>query len=160
MLVGDGQASSMRRFAVANGPGGWTVAERWKTTGLKPFFNDFVVHEGHAYGFDGTILACIDLEDGSRKWKGGRYGNGQLVLLADQNLLLVTSEEGELALVSATPDGFRELARVAGDRRQDLEPSGAGRRRPAGAQWRGDGGVSAFAHRPLRRCCPRINTDC
>ena len=103
----------MRRFAIANGPGGWTVAERWKTTGLKPLFNDFVVHEGHAYGFDGTILACIDLADGSRKWKGGRYGNGQLVLLADQNLLLVTSEEGELALVSATPDGFRELARVA-----------------------------------------------
>jgi outer membrane protein assembly factor BamB len=113
VLVGDGQASSMRRFAISNGPGGWTVAERWKTTGLKPLFNDFVVHEGHAYGFDGTILACIDLEDGSRKWKGGRYGNGQLVLLADQNLLLVTSEEGELALVSATPDGFRELARIA-----------------------------------------------
>jgi outer membrane protein assembly factor BamB len=112
VLVSDGQASSMRRFAITNGPGGWTVAERWKTTGLKPLFNDFVVHDGHAYGFDGTILACIDLEDGSRKWKGGRYGNGQLVLLADQNLLLVTSEEGELALVSATPDGFRELARV------------------------------------------------
>ncbi|MGI0014344.1 MAG: PQQ-binding-like beta-propeller repeat protein, partial [Nitrososphaera sp.] len=66
---------------------------------------------GHAFGFDGRILGCIDLKDGTRKWKGGRYGNGQLVLLPDQDLLLVLSEEGELALVRATPDQFTEVAR-------------------------------------------------
>ena len=101
-----------RRLAVTHGSGGWTVAERWTSNGLKPFYNDFVVHKGHAYGFDGNILACIDLEDGKRRWKGGRYGNGQLVLLPDQDLLVVTSEDGELALVKATPDQFTELARV------------------------------------------------
>jgi outer membrane protein assembly factor BamB len=103
--------AGMRRIAVAHGPGGWTTEERWTSSGLKPYFKDFVVHKGHAFGFDGSILACIDLADGKRKWKGGRYGNGQLVLLPDQDLLLVLSEEGELALVGATSDQFTELAR-------------------------------------------------
>jgi hypothetical protein len=101
----------IRRLRVARGPSGWTVEERWTSSGLKPYFNDFVVHEGHAFGFDGTILSCIELGEGKRKWKGGRYGNGQLLLLMEQDLLLVLSEEGELALVRATPDAFAELAR-------------------------------------------------
>jgi outer membrane protein assembly factor BamB len=114
LLVNSADASGglgTRRLAVAHGAGGWTVEERWTTTGLKPYFNDYVVHKGHAFGFDGGILACIDVEDGKRKWKGGRYGHGQLVLLSDQDLLLVLSEEGELALVGATPDQFKELAK-------------------------------------------------
>ena len=101
----------MRRLSVTRQGAGWAVEERWTSRGLKPYFNDYVVHEGHAYGFDGNILSCIDLADGARKWKGGRFGNGQLVLLADQDAMLVVSEEGELALVSATPDRFTELAR-------------------------------------------------
>jgi outer membrane protein assembly factor BamB len=109
--LGGSGGNGVRRIAAAHGPAGWTVEERWTSNGLKPFFNDFVVHEGHAFGFDGSILASIDLADGKRKWKGGRYGNGQLVLLPDQDLLLVISEEGELALVGATADQFRELAR-------------------------------------------------
>jgi outer membrane protein assembly factor BamB len=100
-----------RRLAVAHGPDGWSVEERWTSTGLKPYFNDFVLDKGYAFGFDGAILACIRLEDGQRLWKGGRYGNGQLVLLADQDLLLVTTEEGEVALVEAAPGGLKELGR-------------------------------------------------
>jgi outer membrane protein assembly factor BamB len=101
-----------RRIAVEHRDGGWTVEERWTSIRLKPSFSPLVVHEGHAFGFDGRLLSCIDVEDGERKWKGGRYGSGQLVLLPDQDLLLVVSEEGELALVSATPDRFTELARA------------------------------------------------
>jgi outer membrane protein assembly factor BamB len=102
----------IRRLAVTHDRGGWKAESRWDSNGLKPYFNDFVVHKGYAYGFDGSILSCIDLSDGSRKWKGGRYGNGQLVLLPDQDLLFVTSEDGELVLVRATPDQFSEVARV------------------------------------------------
>jgi outer membrane protein assembly factor BamB len=104
----------IRRLTATRGPDGWTVEERWTSNGLKPYFNDFVVHGGHAFGFDGSILAGIDLADGRRAWKGGRYGAGQMILLADQHLLLVVSEEGDLALVGATPEGFSEIARAPG----------------------------------------------
>jgi outer membrane protein assembly factor BamB len=110
--VGQAGGLGTRRIAAAHGPGGWKVEERWTSNRLKPYFNDFVVHNGHAFGFDGGILACIDLQDGQRKWKGGRYGYGQLVLLPDQDLLLVLAEDGYLALVKATLDRFTELARV------------------------------------------------
>jgi outer membrane protein assembly factor BamB len=101
-----------RRLHVTKGSSGWNLEERWTSTGLKPNFNDFVVHRGHAYGFDNNILASINLDTGQRNWKGGRYGNGQMVLLKDQDLLLVTSEDGELALVSATPDKYTEVAKM------------------------------------------------
>ena len=106
------QENGARRLAVAHNGSAWSVTERWTSNGLKPYFNDFVIHKGYAFGFDGRILSCIDLKDGQRKWKGGRYGNGQLVLLPDQDLLLVLSEEGELALVQATADQFTEIAKL------------------------------------------------
>jgi outer membrane protein assembly factor BamB len=110
LLVNEGESRNLHRIAVSHGTGTWNAEERWSSNGLKPYFSDFVVHGGYAYGFDG-LLSSINLKDGKRVWKGGRYGSGQLLLLADQDLLLVLSEEGELALVSATPDQFRELAR-------------------------------------------------
>ena len=115
ILVGAGGFAGLQRVSAtraAGKHGGWTTEVRWTTRGLKPYFNDFVAHEGHAYGFDGSILASVDLETGGRAWKGGRYGHGQLLLLADQDLLLILGERGDLALVDATPTGFSERARV------------------------------------------------
>jgi outer membrane protein assembly factor BamB len=115
VLVGSGSGLGsevgMLRLGVTKGPGGWIATPRWSSAGLKPYFNDFVVHKDQAFGFDGSNLACIDLKDGNRRWKGGSYGHGQIVLLGDQDLLIVVSEQGEVALVKATPDQFTELAR-------------------------------------------------
>jgi len=110
LLLSVGEGSDLYRIAVAQRDGGWTVEERWMSEGLKPYFSDFVVHKGFAYGLDAGKIASIDLKDGVRKWAGGNYGSGQLVLLPDQDVLLVVSEQGELALVGAAPDRFTEFA--------------------------------------------------
>jgi outer membrane protein assembly factor BamB len=115
VVVGCGamlQGLGLRRLAVSRAPdGSWKVEERWTSRGLKPYFSDYVVHKGHAYGFDGTILSAINLETGERVWKGGRYGSGQMLLLPEQDLLLVVSESGDLVLVSASPDKHSEIAK-------------------------------------------------
>jgi outer membrane protein assembly factor BamB len=114
LLIGSGSGMAqvgLVRFTVSHDTSGWSTKERWKSFELNPYYNDFVVHKGHVFGFEGSELACIDLKDGSLKWKGGRYGHGQLVLLSDQDLLLVESETGELSLVKATADELTEVAR-------------------------------------------------
>jgi outer membrane protein assembly factor BamB len=112
VLISTSQTEGTRRIDPVRGPKGWTVEARWTSLALKPYFNDMVVHKGCAYGFDARILACIDLNDGKRIWKGGRYGNGQMLLLPDQDLLLILSEDGDLALVQASTSGFTELAKM------------------------------------------------
>ncbi|HKO61723.1 MAG TPA: PQQ-binding-like beta-propeller repeat protein [Pyrinomonadaceae bacterium] len=114
MLIAVSESSGTRRLAVAKGANGWTAEERWTSEDMNPYFNDFVIHKGHAYGFNGNSVVCIDLANGTRKWRGGGYGNGQLVLLADQDLLVILSEEGDIALVKAVSDQFTELARRPG----------------------------------------------
>jgi outer membrane protein assembly factor BamB len=89
----------------------WHAERGWRTRALKPSFNDFVVHDGYAYGFDGQIFCCTDLKTGKRAWREGEYGHGQVLRLADQGVLLVTSEEGEIVLLRASPQGNQELSR-------------------------------------------------
>jgi outer membrane protein assembly factor BamB len=113
ILIGTTGGMGTRRISVSSdAAGAWTTDEVWTSRGLKPYYNDLVVHGETAFGFDESILAAIDLATGDREWKGGRYGNGQMLLLADQDLLLVISERGELALVRASVERFEEVARV------------------------------------------------
>ena len=96
---------------VSKRDGAWNVKKRYASRALKPGYNDFVIRDGFAYGFDGKIFCCIEVQTGQRRWKGGRYGHGQVLLLAEQGVLLVISETGEAALLEATPEAHRELGR-------------------------------------------------
>ncbi len=86
-----------------------SAAPVWESASMKNKFNSSVLHEGHVYGLDEGMLTCVDVQTGQQKWKARGYGYGQVVLASGH--LIVTTEEGEIALVRATPAGHTELAR-------------------------------------------------
>jgi outer membrane protein assembly factor BamB len=99
-----------RALRIKKSGGQYAAEELWTSRQLKPDFADLVTYNGYAYGNDGGLLTCIDLQTGARKWKGGHYGKGQILLLENSGLLLILSEEGKVVLVAADPGEHRELA--------------------------------------------------
>jgi outer membrane protein assembly factor BamB len=112
VLIGTGFGNGTRRVRVSREADAWTTKEIWWSRAFKPYYNDLVVHRNHLYGFDSGFFVCVDLETGKVKWKTRGYGNGEVLLLADQGLLLVLSEQGDVALLDATPDRHIELCRI------------------------------------------------
>jgi outer membrane protein assembly factor BamB len=87
----------------------WSASQAWRNTAMHCKFSSPVAYQDHIYGLDEGILVCVEAKTGKRKWKEGRYGNGQMLLADD--LLAILSETGQLVLVEATPQGHRELAK-------------------------------------------------
>jgi outer membrane protein assembly factor BamB len=86
------------------------AAERvWRSRNMKAKFATLVQRQGFLYGLDDGVLACVDLNDGSQRWKEGHYGHGQALLVHDW--LLLMAENGELVLLQPTPDAPNELHR-------------------------------------------------
>lgn len=101
-----------RVFNVTKGSEEQMTKELATHVAFKPYYSDYVTIGDVAYGFDGAIFGCYDLKSGKRIWKGGRYGSGQVLLLADQNMLLVISEtDGNVVLVQAEQSGHKEVAK-------------------------------------------------
>lgn len=108
--AGYGQGSRLLRLVPEDPRGSsYRVEEVWESRRLKSKFAPMVVHEGVVYGLDDGVMVALDPETGERLWKAGRYGHGQLILVGD--LLLVTTEKGEVVLVEATSEEHRELGR-------------------------------------------------
>jgi outer membrane protein assembly factor BamB len=88
-----------------------SVREVWRNNRMKNQFTSSIVYDGYVYGLDESIMACLDVETGAVMWKGGRYGYGQIAM-ADGHIIVLT-EDGDLALVRATPEKHAEVARFS-----------------------------------------------
>ena len=93
----------------------------WENKRLKNKFTSSVLHEGHLYGLDssgndssgggdGANLVCLKAESGDEVWRGENYGHGQILLA--QGHLIIQCENGDLALVKATPASHQQIARL------------------------------------------------
>jgi outer membrane protein assembly factor BamB len=109
LLVSVGYGVGSKAYRVSETGGALRATLEWESPRLKSKFANLVIHEGFIYGLDDGVLTCLDPARGERRWKSGRHGHGQLLLVA--GLLLVQTEEGELVLIEPSPDSCRELAR-------------------------------------------------
>jgi outer membrane protein assembly factor BamB len=109
VFVSMGYGVGSRLVQVSRLPGGAFRADvLWQTRQLKAKFTQVVAHGGFLYGLDEGVLVCLDPKDGERRWKSGRYGHGQVLLVDD--VLLVQTEDGRVVLVDAVPERHVELA--------------------------------------------------
>lgn len=89
----------------------WNVQEVWKNRYMGIKFSNAVLHAGHLYGLSNGYLTCINAKTGERLWKARQsYGNGQVLIAG--NVLVITTEQGEVALVDAMPEQFNEIKRM------------------------------------------------
>ena len=108
-FISSGYGKGAALVEISSSGDGFTANKVWENTSMKNKFNSSVLYEGNVYGLDEGILTCVDVKTGERRWKGGRYGYGQ-VILGSGHLIIIT-DSGELVLVKATPDKQIELAR-------------------------------------------------
>jgi outer membrane protein assembly factor BamB len=96
-------------FEVLRSGDSFRTQKIWENQRMKNKFTSSVLLDGNIYGLDESILACIDANTGEQKWKGGRYGYGQILLAGDH--LIVLTEDGDVVLVKATPARHEEVAK-------------------------------------------------
>jgi outer membrane protein assembly factor BamB len=106
--AGYGVGSKLYQIAAA-ADGSLSATLLWESPRLKAKFTNVFFHDGFLYGLDDGVFTCLDPGDGQRKWRDGRYGHGQAILVG--GLFLIQTEEGELVLVEPSPEGLKELTR-------------------------------------------------
>ena len=106
--------------ARAGAEGKFTAARLWKSNRLKAKFTNVVYRDGFIYGLDDGIMVCLDAANGDLKWKEGRYGHGQEILVGDS--LLVMAESGDVILLDPNPQESRELARFSALKQKTWNP--------------------------------------
>jgi outer membrane protein assembly factor BamB len=105
------QLVQVTRRKGSNGKAAWATEVVWSKPVLRTKLGNVVIRDGVVYGIDDIDMDAADLETGNRHWKKRRrpeLGHGQIMLVGDK--ILVLSESGELVLLAADPENYRELA--------------------------------------------------
>lgn len=86
------------------------VEEVWRDRVMKNHWSSSVFYEGVLYGFDNGTFKAVDPETGEMLWAHRGLGKGSLV--AADGLLIVLGDRGDLVLVEATPEEYRQKGEV------------------------------------------------
>lgn len=86
--------------------GPFAAKEVWKKPQFRSTYSPAVFHAGHLFGMNGDYLVCVDPATGETKWRQKVYGNA-LIRVGD-HLAVLGRSSGNLHLVEASPEGYRE----------------------------------------------------
>ena len=111
ILISLGYGQGSKLIQVNKSEESYSANELWSSRFMKAKFTNLIAHQGHIYGLDDGIFACINQEDGRRNWKDGRFGHGQILMRA--NHILIMAENGEVILIEASPKRQIEVSRFA-----------------------------------------------
>jgi outer membrane protein assembly factor BamB len=91
------------------------VKEIWKSDEvMSNHYNTCIYKDGYLYGCDGrqeggARLRCVELATGKVRWTKEGFGCANMILA--EGRLTTLSEDGDLFLLEANPDDYKELAR-------------------------------------------------
>jgi outer membrane protein assembly factor BamB len=102
-----GAGGALVHLTSANGA--TTATPVYQTRKMKSHHGGMVLVDGFLYGCDDQILTCLEFKTGNVMWFNRSVGKGSLTY-ADGHLY-VRSEQGPVALVAASPEGYRETGR-------------------------------------------------
>jgi outer membrane protein assembly factor BamB len=83
--------------------------EIYFTRNMKNHHGGVVLVNGYLYGFNDSILTCLEFATGNQMWRDRSVGKGS-VSYADGNLYIV-GENNVVGLAEATPAGYKEKGR-------------------------------------------------
>jgi outer membrane protein assembly factor BamB len=109
LLISSGYGTGSELLGLSFNGERWRATNVWKTIRLKSKFANIIRHGGFLYGLDDGALVCVELATQQLRWKGDRYGHGQMILVGE--LILLTAESGDIVLIEPSPDEQRELGR-------------------------------------------------
>ena len=104
---------------ITRGRGGWKATEVYRKPGNKPLSNHWstpVLVNGHLFGmfqfkeYGSGPVKCVEAKTGEVKWEKPGFGPGHVIAI-DRHVLAL-SDTGELVLIEAATDAYKEVARA------------------------------------------------
>ena len=108
-VVTGGYGAGTSRIVLSREGAKLSAQVAWNSRRLNADFCTPVYYDGYIYGLDNGIFTCLDVETGTRQWKDGRFGFGQVLLAKDK--LLISAEKGDLLVVATNPKQLEVLHR-------------------------------------------------
>jgi enterochelin esterase-like enzyme/outer membrane protein assembly factor BamB len=88
-----------------------SIETLWTKPVLRSSYSIPVYHDGFLYGINGrTVLTCVDAATGEQRWRSREPGDGFLLEVGGD--LVVVTKDRTLHVAPASPEGWKERARV------------------------------------------------